>query len=130
MTDRTPLPTTDTAAKIADTTINEIVSVELPVVETAIETAEPFLAWPVVKQFWEAVFSWLSKQIGNALGTFTGYIVVDAQKYFALQKAASAAAALVTAKQTGDVNAIETASQNVDAAVAPILHYVGDNGNG
>jgi hypothetical protein len=50
---------------------------------------------------------------------------MDAQRALALENAANALVQLNAAKQSGDANAINQASQAVDTAVTPILHYVG-----
>jgi hypothetical protein len=126
----TPLPTTDSAATLADTTVNQLASIAIQTSEAAVIVMYPWLGWAVFKQLWEIPFNYFIGQLSSALGTLTGYVVIDIQKYFALKKAASALAALNTAKASGDQNAITQASADVDAAVAPILHYVGSVGSG
>lgn len=123
-----PLPTTDIASAVGNDVINDLVSVEIPLVEKAAETAEPFMAWPVIKQVWEGFFSYFATQLGQGMATLTGYVIVDVQKYLALKNAASALAQLQSAQASGDTNAISQASAAADAAVAPILHYIGSSG--
>lgn len=120
------LPTTDTAAQDAAKTVGALVSDATTAAENALIAWQPWLAFPVFKQIWQSLFSYFLKQLGIALGTFSSFVVIDVQKYNALMNAAKAQAALNAAKQTGDPNAIAQASSAVDAAVAPILHYVGD----
>jgi hypothetical protein len=121
----TPLPTTDTAA----TDANKVVVAALKAAETPIEAAiivaEPLMGTPVLKQIWEGLFDWLISTLSSALGMLTGYVLVDAQRLADLNTAAAALVVLQAAQKSGDPNAIAKANQDMDSAVAPILHYVG-----
>lgn len=125
MTDATPLPTTDQTATLIDTTVVDIVNAEITVAETALTTQYPFLGFWYLKWAWKIPFKYFLSQLGLGLGKLSGYVVIDIQKYFAMKKALQAQGALDAAKKTGDLNAINQASADVDAAVAPILHYIG-----
>lgn len=121
----TPLPTTDTTASTVNKTVSGMLGDVLPIVEAAIITAQPWLGWPIISTIWESFLSYLWNQIGQALGIEAGYLVMDLQQYIAVTSAANAMAALNAAKASGDANAIEQASQAVDQAVSPVLHYLG-----
>lgn len=69
--------------------------------------------------------NFIFSQVGGFLGTLAGYAVIDVQQYLALQNAASALVALKAAQASGDPVALQTANQNIDSAVAPVLHYIG-----
>jgi hypothetical protein len=120
-----PLPTVDSTASTADKTVGEIVTGAEAPVEAAIITAEPFMGLFLWKQLWEAALDWIFGLLGGALGVLTGYMVLDIQKYLALKNAASALATLRSAQASGDQNAIANANTQADAAIAPILHFVG-----
>lgn len=120
------VPTTNQGAVTVEKTVMELFNDATSAAETAIETAQPWLKTPVLKQLFEALFSAIVAQISTPLSVSGAYIALDIDKYTALMNAAQAQAALNAAKLTGDPNAIQTASDNVDAAVAPILHYIGD----
>jgi len=121
----TPLPTTDQAASVADSAVTLAVNSAETAAETAIIAADPVMATPVLEQLWEAILKFLFGYLGGFLAKGAGFVVVDVQEYFALRKAASALAALQAAQQSGDQNAITQASAGMDAAVAPVLHYIG-----
>lgn len=127
MTDenRTPLPTENKAAQAAVDVVQGAANAAETVVEDAAIAAEPWLGFPGIKQLWETVLDYFVKQFSRALGTLAGYVLVDAEEYLALKKAAASLVKLNAAKATGDANAIEQASAEADAAAAPILHYVG-----
>lgn len=125
MGENTPLPTTDVPASTVDKTVVEIITDAEAPVEAAIIAAQPWMATPVFKQLWESALNWVFGLLSNVLGTLTGYMVIDIQKYLALKKAATALADLKAAQASGDINAITQANTNADAAVAPILHYGG-----
>ena len=115
----------DTAASTGDTVVQEAVSAAETVAETAIIAAYPAMGTPVWKQIWEGTLNLFCGKIGWALGTITGYVIMDVQKYIALTNAAQALAQLQAAQKSGNSNAITQANTNADAAVAPILHYIG-----
>ena len=122
-----PLPTADATAAGANRTVTTILNDAIPLAETALIAAYPPLAWPILKQIWEAIFSYFVGQLIGALGTVTGYVVMDVQKYMALTAAGNALAALDAAKKAGNTDAIEQASKDVDSAVTPILHFIGSS---
>lgn len=126
MADPTPLPTSNTAAKIADKTVLEIVSIATTAAETAAIAYVPALGFPVIKQLWEALFQWITGLIGTALGTEASFIVMDVQKYLDLHAAASALASLSAAQKSGDQTLIQKANSDADDALASLVHYIGD----
>ena len=119
------LPTTDTTASLAAKTVGDIFNDVIPIVESAAIVAQPWLGDPVVKPFWEAIFNWIVGLFSGAFSTSSGYVVMDVQDFFALKTAATALANLQAAQQSGDANAITQANSAIDAAVAPILHFIG-----
>lgn len=122
----TELSTIDAAAKDTSQTIVDIFKVAASSAETAAITAQPWLGLWFVKPIWTGIFNWIVSLISNGFGICGAYIVMDVQKYFALQTAASALVQLQAAQKSGDLNAITQANAAMDSAVAPILHYVGD----
>lgn len=121
-----PLPTTDKAASIGNKVFQDLLNDCVPIAETAIIAAEPWMGTPVLKETWEEIFQLIVKELGDAGGTLTGYVIMDVQKFFALMNAASALNDLRAAQLKGDPDEISKANDAADAAVAPILHYVGD----
>ena len=83
------------------------------------------MATPVLLQIWEGALDLVYGVISGISGRITGYIFVEAQEYFALKTAASALAALQAAQKSGDPNALAQANTQTDAAVTPILQYIG-----
>ena len=120
-----PLPTTDTAASLGRKTVGDLFSAATSAAETAFIVAYPPLGFPGFKQIWEFIFESITSKISFYFGLETGYIIIDVQEYFALKSAATAMAALKAAQASGDPNAIAQANQDVDNAVAPVLHYIG-----
>lgn len=119
-------PTTDIPASIANRTVGQLFEKLTVAAEDVAITRWPWLMYPGFKQVWEALFGYFTGLFGKAFGTTTAYIVMDVQDYFALTNAAQVLASLQKAQASGDEDAIEKASDQMDAAVAPILHYVGD----
>lgn len=120
-----PLPTVDQAASIADKAVVDIVQDLIPLAEAAAIAQVPLLGAPFIKQIWEAVFKWVCDLFGSAAGLLTGFVVMDIQKAVALEKCAHAISAINAAKQSGDKDAIDKASDQADAAAAGVLHYIG-----
>lgn len=128
-TDGTPLPTVDTAAQDGVKTVGAIVNAVEAGAEAAIIAEAPVMATPVWKQIWEGALSWVFGLMNSGLGTITGMVIVDIQEYFALKTAASALAQLKAAQKSGNSDAITQANAVTDAAVAPILHFIGTDGS-
>lgn len=120
------LPTTNKPAQFVRTGLVDIVNAEVTAAESSLIAAQPWLGLPVVKQLWEKAFQYFVGQLTQGLAIFAGKVVVDAEEYFNLKKAAKALQDLNAAKASGDQNAINQASSHVDETVAPLLHYVGD----
>ena len=119
----TALPTVNTAASAGDKTVGMAFGDAITAAETAISAASPWFYWTTF--IWKPLFTYFGSQIGLAFGTLFGYVILDIETYTRLTTADAALTALNAAKATGDINAIEQASQNVDASVAPVLHYIG-----
>jgi len=120
-----PVPTVDQPAQDAVNAITTLVQDGEQAAEAAIIASAPVMGTPVLKQIWEAAFDWLIKFIMQPLAMYGGRVIVDAQEYFALKNAVAAQAALDAAKKTGDLNAIQNASSQVDQAVASVVNYIG-----
>jgi hypothetical protein len=120
-----PLPTTDTDATDAVDALQDIINDGETAAENAIIAAEPFMATPVLKQIWEGALSWVFGFLSYPLKTFTGYVVIDYQKYTALKNASQALVNLKSAQTSGDPNALQQANNQMDSAIAPVLHYIG-----
>ena len=117
--------TTDSTAPIVSQTVTDIFGAAVTAAETAIIAAQPWLGLPVIKQLWEALFSYIVGKISGALGTAAGFLVIDLQTYTEVTNAASAIQALQAAQTSGDSNAITQARAQADAAAAALLHYNG-----
>ena len=117
--------TTDSTAAIVSQTVTDIFGAAVTAAETAIIAAQPWLGLPVIKQLWEALFSYIVGKISGALGTGAGFLVIDLQTYTEVTNAASAIQALHAAQTSGDSNAITQARAQADAAAAALLHYNG-----
>ena len=117
--------TTDSTAAIVSQTVTDIFGAAVTAAETAIIAAQPWLGLPVIKQLWEALFSYIVGKISGALGTGAGFLVIDLQTYTEVTNAASAIQALQAAQTSGDSNAITQARAQADAAAAALLHYNG-----
>lgn len=120
-----PLPTVDPAASTADKVVTTILEDAESPIETAIIAANPVMGTPLLKQLWEGAFSWCVNQLAGALGLLTGYALIDIQKLIALTDASNALVQLQAAQKSGNQNAIAAANANMDAAVTPVLHFVG-----
>lgn len=120
-----PLPTTDSTAQTAEQTVLDVLTIATKSAEAVAISAQPWLSDPFVRPVWEGSLEWFTGLIAGALGESAAFIVVDVQKFIALKNAASALVQLKSAQALGDQNAITKASSEVDAAVAPILHYFG-----
>ena len=117
--------TTDSTASIVSQTVTDIFGAAVTAAETTIIAAQPWLGLPVIKQLWEALFSYIVGKISGALGTGAGFLVIDLQTYTEVTNAASAIQALQAAQTSGDSNAITQARAQADAAAAALLHYNG-----
>ena len=124
---------TPTQASGIDTLANTIVqiiagltnNVEAPAIDAAAEGAEPFLAWPVVKQVFEAVVSDLTGQMAIVEEQGILKVVFELQADSRLATLASTALALNKAQQSGDANAISQATQDAANAWGSIIHNPG-----
>ena len=117
--------TTDSTASIVSQTVTDIFGAAVTAAETTIIAAQPWLGLPVIKQLWEALFSYIVGKISGALGTAAGFLVIDLQTYTEVTNAASAIQALQAAQTSGDSNAITQARAQADQAAAALLHYNG-----
>ncbi len=100
-------------------------NVEAPAIDAAAEGAEPFLAWPVIKQVFEAVVSDLTGQMAIVEEQGILKIVFELQADSRLATLASSALALNKAQQSGDANAISQATQDAANDWCSIIHNPG-----
>lgn len=121
------LPTTNKPAQVVRNTVGELTQKGISAAEAALIANQPWLGWPIFKQFWEAAFSYFLTQFGEFLGVASGDLVINEKEYFALQKSAAALVALNAAKAKGDPHEISQASSAADDAAASVIHYVGDS---
>jgi hypothetical protein len=126
MADPQSLPTTNSTADLAKKTVESAVNAAENAVIAAAQSSQPWIGLPIVKQLWRALLDWIFGQVGSFFGTCAGFVVIDAQQYFALKNAAQALSDLKAAQTKGDPSDISKASDSVDKAVAPILHYIGN----
>lgn len=95
------------------------------VVETAIIADVPWLGLPVIKQIWEALFSWICGYFIRAAEDGATFAVIDIQTGSEVSGVSSALAALVAAEKTGDASAIKKAIQDYANAQSSLVHSDG-----
>lgn len=121
-----PLPTTDETASTVAQDVDKALNIGETLVDNAIIAADPaVMNFPVWKQIWQKFIHWIFTQLASVMGTGSGFIVIDIQKYNALMNAAEVLQQLNAAKSSGNLEAINAANSAINAAVAPILHYIG-----
>jgi hypothetical protein len=114
--------TTNTAAKDADTAIKVVDGGIVSVVEGLILADVPGLAIPVVKQIWEALFTWIAGYFTRAAETGATFIIIDYQTHGEVSNVSKALAAVIAAEKTGDAAAINAAIQNYANAQTNLIH--------
>lgn len=105
----TPLPTTNKTAAGVDTAIADGTLAAEQAVEKAAEASAPFLAFPFIKQCFEAFANWLmgvASKTGQLALTFVITRVQTAEEGSALDQANKAVEAAIL---SGDANAITSA---------------------
>lgn len=122
------VPTTvNTIAGAVNKAINAAMSVEESAVEALIIADIPFLGLPGFKQVLEMAVNWLGSYIYVDAAAVATSIVVDLQVSVEVTATQTAYAAAQAAIASGDQNAIQTASTNLDAAFASIIHFDGSS---
>jgi hypothetical protein len=121
----TVLPTDQLAATIVSIISQITNNVEAPAIDSAAEAAEPFLAWPVIKQIFEAVIGDLTGKMAIVEEEGALQIVFNIQADSKLSALAQSALALQKANQTGDAGAISQATQNAINQWGAIIHFGG-----
>lgn len=117
---------TDTAATFVRQTVQDIFSAAVPVAESAIIAAAPFMATPVLMQVWEELFKIIIDEFSKALGEEASFLVMDVQTFIHVTTAAQAITKLKAAQAAGDLNAITQAATAADLAAQKLLSYIGD----
>lgn len=129
MTDSPPTTTNPTATTV-NQTINDIVGIAeqtaITAAETALDTAAPIFALPVIKQASDLAIEEIVKYVGNdvniSLQNIGTFIVIDTQVAGEESGISQALAALMVAEKSGDPNAIKQAIQNYANAQSALTH--------
>lgn len=114
-------------------TVNDVVSVAgntiVSVVEAMIIADVPALGFPVIKQIWEAFFSWIAAYFIRAAETGATFGVIDAQVATEVTTLSTALGALILAEKIGDAAQIKAAIQNYANAQSTLTHDDGSASN-
>jgi hypothetical protein len=118
--------TTDQTAKTVDTIINDsMMKIALKAAETTLESAVPELDLPIVKQFFELGMGVAFAAADKAMEQGAAFMVMDAQANAEAASYQNAVAALHTAVNAGDPNAISQASAAFDTTLGNLIHFDG-----
>lgn len=115
-TQGTPLPTTNPVETGIDTVISNGTAGAEQAVDTAAEASQTWLAFPVVKQLFESLVSWIfgiASKTGQIAITFGINKIQTSSENAALQKAEQE---VQTAIASGDQNALLKAEQDFQKA--------------
>lgn len=121
----TALPTTNAVAEGIDTVISGGATVAEKAVETAAESAQPWLAFPVIKQLFQALVSWIIgilSKTGQLLSTKAVTTVQGSLEDSALVRANQE---VVDAIQTGDPAKIAAAESDFQKAQSSAVNTDG-----
>jgi hypothetical protein len=118
--------TTNAPATNTDNTIKTVGDDIIQIVEDAILSDVPALGFPVLKQIWEALFTWISGYFIRAAETGATFIIIDHEVSGEETSLSQALQALIAAEKTGDQNAIKTAIENYAKAQSALIN---DNGS-
>jgi hypothetical protein len=118
--------TTNVPATNADNAIKTVGNDIVDAVEAAIISDVPALALPVIKQIWEAFFTWISGYFIRAAETGATFIIIDHEVSGEETSLSEALKALIAAEKTGDQSAIQTAIENYAKAQSALIN---DNGS-
>lgn len=115
-----PMPV-NTAAQEANSIEKTVEKILVPVAESAIQTAVPELALPVVKQIVDAIVSGVADKLTKLEELGTTFIIIDAQTWSEHHNMAEALRALIAARKSGDQNAIQKATADFQAAQSALV---------
>lgn len=112
----TPLPTTNTVEQIGAVVVSDIQTMADAAIDTAAESAQPWLLTPVIKQFFEWIVSKLTTPLTTMFGTLVSWGVIDTQIFLEKTGVSAALAALIAAEKKGDKDEIAKALKDFQAA--------------
>jgi hypothetical protein len=107
-----------TADKLIAAGDNAIVSVA----EKLAIADQPWLATPIFKQIWQAVFGWFADKFTRAFQTGATFDIIDHQVDKEEKAMSPALAAVYAAEKSGDPNAIKAALKAYADANSALLH--------
>lgn len=114
--------TTNSAATSANTAIVDVVSALIPAAEGLIIADVPALGLPIIKQIWEALFSWIAGYFEKAAENGATFGIIDLQVIKEEAGVSAGIAALIAAEKTGDPNAIQQAIKDYADANSALVH--------
>lgn len=119
-----PLPTNPIAAEI-----NRVVaagnSAGVQLVETLAIADQPWLGYPVIKQLFGYLLSWIDGYLSKAEQAGATFIVIDTQVSIEQSAMSEAVAGLLAAQKSGDENAIKAAIQVYASAQSALVRFDG-----
>ena len=90
-----------------------------------ITTQVPWLEWPVISIFTNAIIGALGKSIYTQTSALVANVVIDVQVNLEKSAVASAIAQMKQAQVSGDPNDNTKANAAFDSAVAGLIHFTG-----
>ncbi len=104
---------------------NLIDGVGVGAAETAAIAVYPFLAWPVVRQIFDAVLKLVANEIYKQAAMAATKVVIDVQVGMEESKTGDSFQNLQMALASGDPDAIKKASDDLDASYKALINFDG-----
>lgn len=114
--------TTNTAATLVKQLLSGLENSILGVVYAAIIVDVPWLGWPVIKQLWTGLFSWIAGYFLEAAQNGATFALIDAQVGGEETTLSSALKELIAAEKSGDAAAIKKAISDYANAQSALVH--------
>lgn len=122
----TPPVAVDPVGAFAVSVISQLMDgVAAPLIEAAAETAEPELAWPIVKQIFEATVGYLAGKLSVMEQEGVLQLVFAIEEDSKLYSMGQALLVLQAANASGDPNAISKATQDAANQWGSTIHWPG-----
>lgn len=102
--------------------ISDAVNAAAGVAETALEADYPWLALPIVKQLFEALFGYIAGKISDQLQNVATFTVIDIQVGSEESGISQALTNLIAAEKTGNAQQIQAAIAAYQAAQSALVN--------
>lgn len=122
----TDLPENKTATTI-NTGIRVTGNAIVTLVENMIVADVPALGLPIIKQLWQALFTWVAGYFIKAAENGATFEVIDVQVEHEETIISEALAAVVAAEKSGDANALKKAIKDYADAQTALVHDDGSS---